>query len=76
MLLCAHVFPFVCVCVYGGGDHGNKNCKHPCLNMLGVLSKSGGWSVSIPTPEQHYPPDNQVTIMCDTATDLHEGSVP
>jgi len=59
----------------GGGDHGNKNCKHPYHNMLGVLSKSGGWSVSRPTPEHHHPPDNQVTIMCDTATDLHEGSV-
>jgi len=40
--------------------------------MLEVLRKSGRWSVSRPTSEQHYPPDNQVTIMCDTATDLHE----
>jgi hypothetical protein len=42
--------------------------------MLEVLRKSGGWSASKPTTEQHYPPDSQVTIMCDTAADLHEGS--
>ena len=59
-----------------GGDHGNKNCKHPYRNMLGVLRNSGGWAVSRPTAEQRYPPDNQMTIMCDTATDLHESSVP
>jgi hypothetical protein len=67
----------VCVCVCaqaGGGDFGNKNCKRPYQNMLEVLRKSGGWSVSRPTSEQRYPPDSQVTIMCDAATDLHEGS--
>jgi hypothetical protein len=70
------VYAVVCtcmhVCVYGsgGGDYGNKNCKHPYHNVLEVLRKSGGWSVSRPTSEQ------QLTIMCDTDTHLHEGSVP
>lgn len=71
MLLCAHA----CMCVCMGGDHGNRNCKHPYHNMLEVLRESEGWSVSRPTSEQ-YPPDNQVTIMCDTGTDMHEGPIP